>query len=41
MRSAKDDFLGFNLQMLVVQVDKALVTRGGPIVGVWGSTHRK
>jgi len=38
---AKDDFLHFNLGMIVVAVDKALVTRGGPIVGVWGSTHRK
>jgi len=38
---AKDDFLHFNLGMIVVAVDKSLVTRGGPIVGVWGSTHRK
>jgi hypothetical protein len=38
---AKDDFLHFNLGMIVVAVDKSLVTHGGPIVGVWGSTHRK
>jgi hypothetical protein len=37
----KDDFLHFNLGMIVASLDKSLVTRGGPIVGVWGSTHRK
>lgn len=38
---AKDDFAKFNLGMIVIAIDKSLVTRGGPIVGVWGSTHRK
>lgn len=35
-----DSFRGFNALALVVQIDKALVTPGGPIVGVWASTHR-
>src|SRR5262245_55198682 len=38
---ARDDFLHFNLGMIVVVLDKSLVTHGGPVVGVWGSTHRK
>lgn len=38
---AKNDFAKFNLGMLVISIDKTLVTKGGPIVGVWGSTHRK
>jgi hypothetical protein len=38
---ARDDFARFNLGMIVVSIDKALVTRGGPVVGVWASTHRK
>jgi hypothetical protein len=38
---AVDSFNGFNVLALVIAIDKSLVTRGGPIVGVWGSTHRK
>ena len=41
LRTGKDDFLGFNAFAIVVSVDKTLVTRGGPIVSVWGSTNRK
>jgi hypothetical protein len=41
LRTGKDDFLGFEAFALVVSIDKTLVTRNGPIVGVWGSTHRK
>jgi hypothetical protein len=39
--AAVDGFNGFNVLALAIAVDKTLVTRGGPIVGVWGSTHRK
>lgn len=41
LQTGQDDFLGFNAFALVVSIDKTLVTRGGPIVSVWGSTHRK
>jgi hypothetical protein len=41
LRTGKDDFLGFEAFALVVSIDKTLVTRNGPIVSVWGSTHRK
>ena len=41
LRTGQDDFLGFNAFAIVVQVDKTLVTRGGPIVSVWASTNRK
>ncbi len=33
-------FQGTNVLSLVVTVDKSLVTPGGPIVTVWGSTHQ-
>ena len=36
-----DDFLRFNAFAIVVSIDKSLLTKGGPIVSVWGSTHRK
>lgn len=36
-----DDFLRFNAYAIVLTIDKTLVTGGGPIVSVWGSTHRK
>lgn len=39
--TGKDDFLGFEAFAIVVSLDKTLVTRNGPIVSVWGSTHRK
>ena len=41
LSSGVDDFLRFNAFAIVVSVDKSLVTRGGPIVSVWGSTNRK
>ncbi|HEX8703480.1 MAG TPA: DUF4331 family protein [Myxococcaceae bacterium] len=38
---AKDFFNTLNTLAIVVQVDKSLVTPGGPILGVWGSTHSR
>jgi Domain of unknown function (DUF4331) len=38
---AKDFFAGTNTLAIVVQIDKSLVTPGGPILGVWGSTHSR
>ena len=37
---AVDHFKGLNVLALVVQVDRAIVNRGGPIVSVWASTNR-
>lgn len=37
---AVDNFARFNVLALVVTVDKAIVTKNGPIVSVWGSTNR-
>jgi len=37
--AAKDDFAGLNVNALVIQVDASLLTGGGPILGVWGSTN--
>lgn len=39
--TGRDDFLGFEVFAIVVAIDKSLVTTAGPIVGVWGSTHRR
>ena len=39
--TAVDFFKKLNGLAIVVQVDKTLVTKGGPIVSVWGSTHKK
>jgi hypothetical protein len=36
-----DDFGGFNIGALVVSVDKSVLTRSGPILSVWGATHRR
>ena len=41
LSTGADDFLRFNAFAIVLSIDKGLVTRGGPIVSVWGSTHRK
>ena len=38
---AADGFARFNVLAIVVSVDKSLVTPGGPIVSVWGSTNRR
>lgn len=37
--AAKDFFAGTRVLALVVQIDKSVVTGGGPVLGVWGSTH--
>lgn len=36
---ASNTFAGSAVLSLVFQVDKALITSGGPVVAVWGSTH--
>jgi hypothetical protein len=36
-----NNFAGQNVQSIVIQVDTALVTPGGKILGVWGSTHSR
>lgn len=36
---ATDDFDGANILALVIQVDKGLVTTGGPILAAWAGTH--
>ena len=35
----QDHFLGANLLSLVVQLDKSILTAGGPVVCVWAATH--
>jgi hypothetical protein len=37
---ATDTFAGANILSLVVQVDASTVAPGGPVLGVWASTHR-
>ena len=37
---ATDDSAGYNVLAIAVVVDKSVVTKSGPIVGVWGSTNR-
>ena len=36
-----DNFANFNVLAVVVALDKSIVTKNGPIVGVWGSTNRQ
>jgi hypothetical protein len=36
----KDFFAKLNVLSIVLQVDKSLLTKGGPIVGVWASTNK-
>jgi len=38
---AVDNFARFNVLAIVVSIDKSLLTKGGPILAVWGSTHRR
>jgi hypothetical protein len=38
--AGKDFFAGLNVLSIVVSVDKSLVTSGGPVLAVWGSTHK-
>jgi hypothetical protein len=40
-RTVTDDFATASTLALVVSVDKSLVTQGGVIVSVWGSTNRQ
>lgn len=40
MAPAKNFFEKANVLSIVLEVDSALVTTGGPIVAVWGSTHK-
>jgi hypothetical protein len=37
--AASNTFAGSSVLSFAVQIDKSLVTEGGPIVGVWASTH--
>lgn len=36
-----DDFAGQNVLAIVVQVDKTLLTKGGPSVAAWSATYRR
>jgi hypothetical protein len=38
---AVDGFARHNVLAIVIQIDKALLTRGGPILAYWGSTNRR
>jgi hypothetical protein len=38
--AAADFFSGMNVLTLSIEIQKSLVTPGGPILGIWGSTHR-
>jgi hypothetical protein len=37
--AASNSFAGSSVLAIAVQVDKSLVTAGGPVLGVWASTH--
>ncbi|HEX4477182.1 MAG TPA: DUF4331 family protein [Polyangiaceae bacterium] len=37
---APNDFAGFNVLSIVMELDTTLVTAGGPILGVWASTNK-
>jgi hypothetical protein len=36
-----NNFNGFNIGAIVVSVDKSVLAKGGPILSVWGATHRR
>lgn len=36
-----DSFANFNVLSIVLSIDKSVLTKGGPIVGVWASTNRR
>src|SRR5207249_2547815 len=38
---AVDTFARFNVLAIVLSVSKSVLTQGGPIVSVWGSTNRR
>ena len=40
-KSPVDHFANLNVLALVISIDKALVTRGGPLLSVWGATHMR
>jgi len=37
---ASDFFAGADVMSIVIQIDKSVVTSGGPLLGVWASTHQ-
>jgi hypothetical protein len=39
--SPVDGFARHNVLAIVIQIDKGLLTRGGPMLGVWASTNRR
>ncbi|HEU4402234.1 MAG TPA: DUF4331 family protein [Candidatus Polarisedimenticolia bacterium] len=39
--SVVDNFARFNVLAIVISVDKSILTEGGPILAVWGSTNRR
>ena len=40
-RPGKDAYAGTATLAIVLEVDKALLTRGGPIIGVYAATHAR
>jgi hypothetical protein len=40
LASGGDNFALASVQALVLQIDRSLLTTGGEVVAVWGSTHR-
>jgi hypothetical protein len=40
LASGGDGFALLSVQALVLQIDRSLLTAGGDVVAVWGSTHR-
>jgi hypothetical protein len=38
---AIDNFAQFNVLAIAISLDKSIITKNGPIVGVWGSTNRQ
>ena len=38
--TATDTFAGSNILSLVIQVEREIVSPGGPLLGVWASTHQ-
>ena len=41
LTTGTDDFAGFNIGAIVVSLDKSVLTRSGPMLSVWGATHRR
>jgi len=41
LRTGGDTFATFSAYAIVITLDKTLLTTGGPIVSVWGSTNRR